>query len=140
MQLTRTATIRSLRIATGILLAGVIVAYSIWRSLNYARGPHILLYEPNDGSSIAASTVTIRGKAERVNALFVNGQSIAMDEQGGFTDTLIVFPGMNVIAISANDQFGRTTQIELDLIGTVGFPAPQTTTPSTPSIPTSTAQ
>ncbi len=140
MQLTRTAAIRSLRFATGILLAGVIVAYSIWRSLNYARGPHILLYEPNNGSSIAASTVTIRGKAERVNALFVNGQSIAMDERGGFSDTVIIFPGMNIVYISADDQFGRKTETELDLIGTVGFPAPRAALAPAAPASTSTAQ
>jgi Glucodextranase, domain B len=119
MPLTRTKTIRVLKIVGIILFVGCIVAYAIWRSLNYTRGPRIDVFEPLNGSSIASSTVTIRGRALRVNSLSLNGQTLSVDEQGNFNQVVIIFPGINKLTFAAEDQFGRNTSTELDIVGTV---------------------
>lgn len=105
-----------------MLVALVIVIYAIWRSLNYARGPHITIFEPLDGTSISSSIVTIKGRADRVNKLSLNSQPISMDEQGNFDETVTVFPGVNILTLQANDQFNRSIDSTLHLFGTVEFP------------------
>ena len=124
MELTRTSYIRILRIASAAIVIIVIVAYAIWRSLNYARGPAIIISEPANGSSAMASTISIKGHVDRVNNLTMNGGPISIDEQGNFVQSVIVFPGTNKITFVASDQFGRSEEKELDILGTVGFKVP----------------
>jgi hypothetical protein len=121
MELTRTSYIRILRIAVAAIIIIVIVAYAIWRSLNYARGPAITILEPANGTSATASTLSIKGHVDRVNNLTMNGAPISIDEQGNFVQSIVVFPGTNKITFVASDQFGRSEQKELDIVGTVDF-------------------
>lgn len=119
MNLTRTSLIRLLRIVLAVVVILIIVAYAIWRSLNYARGPAIIINSPADGSSIGTETVEITGQALRVNNLTMNGQVVSVDQQGNFDQTVILFHGTNRITFVAGDQFGRSEKKELNLVGTV---------------------
>jgi len=122
MPLTRTTLIRLIKILAALVVVSIIVSYAIWRSLNYARGPHIDIFEPQDGSKIMTTTSTIRGKALRINNITLNGNPISIDESGNFGETIIVFPGINRLTLSGFDQFGRETLHSLTLLGTVPFP------------------
>ena len=115
--ITRTNIIKLLRLIVVIALAGLIIAYAIWRSLNYARGPVIEIIDPTNGSSITSTTTAIDGKVLRVTALTLNGQPISFDKQGNWHETLIIFPGLNIITLAAHDQFGRNTKKELSVVG-----------------------
>ena len=127
MPVTRTAFIRMLRLLGIVIVAIIIIAYATWRSLNYAKGPRIDISEPANGATINDTSITIKGRVERADHLFLNSNPLSVDEQGDFTDTLIIFPGTNIITLVAQDQFGRSTQTELDLYGTQGLPTPKTT-------------
>ena len=113
---TRTTTIRLIKLLGILILAGIIIAYAIWRSLNYTRGPVINIIEPLNGSSTASTTITIRGIVERVNNIYLNGNALSIDEQGHFSETIIVFPGLNKISLKARDQFGREVKTILDIV------------------------
>jgi hypothetical protein len=116
MQMTRTQYIRMLKLGAIVLAALVIIGYAAWRSLNYARGPEIEIFQPENGSTAASSTIDIIGRADRVNSLMVDGRSISLDQQGSFKDTLVVFPGVNIIAFDATDQFGRSTEKQIEVV------------------------
>ncbi|MEK7609811.1 MAG: hypothetical protein AAB470_01670 [Patescibacteria group bacterium] len=113
MPFTRTTALRLVKISAGILAVFLIVAYATWRSLNYARGPSITIDEPKNGATISASTTIIKGKVERVNSITLNDKPIFVDEQGNFSETLIVFPGTNILTLKAHDQFNRTVEKQL---------------------------
>ena len=117
MELTRTKTIHLVKVAFIIGVILLIVAYVIWRSLNYAKGPNIEISSPTNGALSTTSTITIVGQAERINNLLLNGKSIAIDEKGYFKETIIIFPGINFISLEGHDQFGRTAKKSLELVG-----------------------
>ncbi len=117
MSLTRSVISRLIKIVGIILIAGLIISYAAWRSLNYARGPSIVILDPPQGSTIIETRAIIRGKALRVNNLSLNGQPISIDEQGNFADIISIFPGVNVITLRGQDQFGRSTDAQLQLVG-----------------------
>ncbi|MES2314519.1 MAG: hypothetical protein V4524_01095 [Patescibacteria group bacterium] len=119
MNLNRTATLRLIRLSAITLVAVIIIVYAFFRSLNYIHGPEINIFQPIDGSALASSTVTIIGQATRVNSLSMNGKTVFIDESGNFKETLLVFPGMNIITFTAHDQFGRTKTRQLQLVGTL---------------------
>jgi len=138
MTLTRTNTLRLIRFIGIGLIVTLIVVYAIWRSLNYARGPEIDVFDPSNGSSMSSSTVAIHGRALRVNNLFLNGNAVSVDQQGNFSETVIVFPGMNVLTLTGQDQFGRNTRKELEIVGMVNLPMAHSLIP--PVTSTSTQQ
>ena len=119
MDLSRTSTLRLIRLSVIIFVAVIIILYALSRSLNYIHGPQIEIFQPINGSAIASSTVTIIGRADRVNSLSLNGKTVFIDESGNFQETILVLPGVNMITLSAKDQFGRSVNNQLELVGTL---------------------
>ncbi len=138
MPLTRSITRRLIRTIFVSIMVIVIVGYAAWRSLNYARGPEITIFEPLNGSTIATSTLLIRGQAERINNLMLNGSPLSIDEEGNFIQILAIFPGLNILTFKANDQFGRSTTQELRLFGSVDLPKSTKMNTAVPMIKVST--
>ena len=89
------------------ILACIVIGYAYFVSRNYLKGPEIIVYEPTNGSTISTSTVIVRGQALRIQDIVFNGRPILMDEQGNFSETLLLFPGYNVALISAQDKTSR---------------------------------
>lgn len=104
-------------IRLGLLALGILViaGYAIWRSLNYARGPGIVLSEPASRTTTSETLLHLRGKAVRAVAVLLNGKLISVDEAGTFDETVILFPGLNTWELEAKDQFGRSNTTRLDI-------------------------
>ncbi len=117
MELTRTRFSKLLRILATAAVVVLIAAYAGYRSLSYMRGPVIQIFQPVNGSTISTTTVTIMGQALRVNSLSLNDFPIQIDEEGNFKQTLIVFPGVNVMSLYATDQFKRSAREEIRIFG-----------------------
>lgn len=118
---TRTSYRKIIQISIITILVVTIVVYAVSRSLNYARGPQIILTEPEPGSSIRQNFATIQGKAERITSLSLNGRSISIDEQGVFKEVVAIFPGINQITLIARDQFDRQDSLQFSLFGNFTF-------------------
>ncbi|MFA6295668.1 MAG: hypothetical protein WC666_04645 [Candidatus Paceibacterota bacterium] len=123
MQLTRTTILRIIKLSGALMLTGIIIAYAIWRSLDYARGPEIKIFWPTNGETATSSIITITGQVLRVNKLTLNGNPITTDEQGNWNQDIFIFQGLNKLTLSAQDQFGRNTQASLDIYGIIPTPA-----------------
>lgn len=119
MDINRTATLRLIRYSVIGLVALIIILYALSRSLNYIHGPQIEIFQPINGSAIASTTTTIIGRALRINSLLLNGKTVFIDESGNFQETILVFPGVNMISLTAKDQFGRSVNNQLEVVGTV---------------------
>jgi len=107
-----------IKMTGAFVLAIIIIAYAISRTLDYARGPMIQVFWPVDGESATSSVITVKGRALRVNKLTLNGDPVSTDEQGDWSQAIIIFPGLNKLTLSADDQFGRNTKIRIDILGT----------------------
>ncbi len=127
MSLTRTTSLRLLKIGGIILIAFIIIGYSVWRTHTYIEGPAISIFEPVNGSALASSTVTVRGQALRVNIISINGNVISVDQEGNFTENIVLFPGLNILTITAQDQFKRHTEKRLTIMGLHQFPTVKAT-------------
>ena len=115
--MTRTSFIRILKIGVSSIAIIIIIAYALWRSLSYARGPHIIIQEPSDWAIISSSSVIVRGRVERANSIYLNGKPIFIDEMGVFSESILVFPGLNLITVIAHDQFDREIEEKIRLTG-----------------------
>ena len=117
MDLSRTSTLRLIRLGVIILVALIITLYALSRSFNYIHGPNIEVFQPIDGSSISSTTVTIIGRADRINTLSLNGKTVFIDQSGNFNETIAIFSGINILTLDARDQFGREVKRQLELVG-----------------------
>jgi len=130
MTITRSRFRRLLRLGLFALLVVIVVGYAIWRSMAYVNGPGIEIFQPVDGATVSSTTVEVVGRASRVSSLSLDSYPITMDQNGNFSETLIVFPGVDFITVSATDQFGRSTKKIVEIMGTVALPTAGTTTAS----------
>ena len=112
----RDGTQKLLKIAlfTGVTL--IVLLYIYTASKDYLNGPRINLTYPENGSTIATSTVIIKGQVLHIQDVTINGRPIQIDTQGNFTEPLLLFPGYNVAVISAKDRFKRITEYKLELV------------------------
>ena len=67
-----------------ILIVAVIAGYSYFKFHDLLAGPIITLYSPTDGTSLNKELVMVKGKAERISTIFLNGRKIFTDRQGAF--------------------------------------------------------
>jgi hypothetical protein len=143
MAITRSSLLRLIRTLTAIIVGGLILSYAAWRSFNYLQGPHIEVYEPTNGSATASTTVFIRGKADRIINLTLNGMPMYISEDGRFGNIVIIFPGINRLTLAGYDQFERKTETSIVIVGKserpespipspITLPSPETST-STPT-------
>lgn len=113
----RTQNLRLIKIIGVLFLALIIIIFAVFRSVNYLRGPGLEIYYPSNGENITSSTIKISGRALRITKILLNGRPITVDEQGKWEETLIIFPGINIINIETWDQFGRMKSQQLDIVG-----------------------
>ena len=117
MPFSRSSYIKLLKISVATIIAIVIVVYIFFRSLSYIKGPNIYIAEPANGTSIESNSINIKGQAQRISNLYMNGNPVTIDEQGNFNKTIGILEGTNIITLEGKDRFGRNTRTVLTLFG-----------------------
>lgn len=95
-----------------ILLAG----YSLYQARFLILGPQIWVESPKNGETVEDSLVIIRGRAKNIAWISLNGRQIFTDEEGNWSEKLIVSPGLSIMTVKARDRFGRETEKILQIV------------------------
>ena len=120
-----------IRIVLGLFFV-LLIAYAAYESRGLLYGP--VIFVPEETLTAYEPHTLIRGKAERITELRLNGKTISVTESGEFEEPYLLAPGLNRLILEARDARGRRTQKMLDIIYASGsaetdVPA-STTTPS----------
>lgn len=99
-----------------IALFGSIGWYAYAQSENLIQGPRIEIESPENGSTANDPLVKITGSAENISHIRLNDRPIFIDDEGRFSEVLLLLPGYNIIEITARDRFERTTSKKLELV------------------------
>jgi hypothetical protein len=59
---------------------------------------------------VSESLYILQGTAKHATNLTVNDRRIYIDEQGAFTDQLLLLPGYSILTIRAEDTFGNVRE------------------------------
>lgn len=89
----------------------IISGYALSKSLLFIEGPELTISSPSEGMVSKEELLPIVGEAKNIAFLSLNGRQIYTDEAGRLYDELLLFPGYNVITVSASDRFGRKKEI-----------------------------
>lgn len=90
--------------------------YGISKSWGFLKGPEIFIESPADFQKANKSYLEIKGRAEYVSNLYLNGNQIFTDENGNFKESLLLAKGYNIIIIEAQDKFGRATKEKKEIV------------------------
>lgn len=99
-----------LRILGVVLLVTLISIYVHFQARNLLQGPGVSLtgtYTTVQHDRI----VTLNGSTSNIVKLTLDGREIHTNEQGVFTQTLVLENGYTIMELSAQDRFGRTTTL-----------------------------
>ena len=110
---------RTLRIFAISIIILLLVFYGYRQANRLITGPSITVFEPIDGASITGQEVTIKGLAENIAFISLNDQSIFVEENGNFSQKLLLSPGYNIITLKARDKFDNETETVLELVSNV---------------------
>lgn len=106
----------------------VLLGYSYYELRGFLFGPHIVL--PESIMQTDERFVTLRGRADRIAALNMNGAPISVTEDGTFEEPYLLSPGLNLVVFDATDKYGRSIQALLQVVYTpTSAPSSATTTP-----------
>ncbi len=104
---------RLARIALGAFFV-IVIIYAYYEARGLLFGPRI-----NTSSEAAKSQerfIIIRGTAERISELSMNGKPVPVTEDGRFEEPYLLANGHNRILLRARDRYGRTSERVIEVI------------------------
>lgn len=99
-----------------VILLLVLGLYTLFQARFLVFGPSITIETHANGEMVESPVVTIGGRGENVAWLSLNGRQIFMDEDGYWSEKLIVSTGTSIMTIEARDRFGRQTAKSISII------------------------
>lgn len=112
----------------------LVLGYAFFEAQGILFGPSIEV--PQEITEVHEELITIKGKAERISSLSMNGKEIQVTESGEFEEPYLLASGLNRIVLDAEDKYGRRTQEVIEIVyvadaePTVQEPVATTTVPT----------
>ncbi len=117
---------RVVRFVLGLFFI-LLIAYAIYEARGLLTGP--VIHVPEETLTVNEPYVLVRGYAQRITELRMNGKTISVTEGGAFEEPYLLAQGFNRLILEATDARGRGTQKILSIIYN----------PLSPSLPSSTS-
>lgn len=86
-----------------------------WQYQQFAGRPVLIIDAPSDQMVVQQQFVTVTGKTDPDATVLVNGQSVAVTNDGTFQVTLTLREGHNRITVVARNNIGRETILEREV-------------------------
>lgn len=113
----RHATKRLLKIILISIILLSLFGYTAYEIQKLYLGPKIKVLSPiNDSLVSTSSLIEISGIAKNIKNISLNDRKIFTDEQGNFTEKILLSYGYNVFTIKASDKFGRSVEKIVEVI------------------------
>ncbi|HHX58306.1 MAG TPA: helix-turn-helix domain-containing protein [Candidatus Moranbacteria bacterium] len=87
-----------------ILLGG---SYFYREISRFSATPYLVLTQPLGDVTVQADTLDMIGTSEQGSQVFLNGQPIAVNESGGFHETINLRQGINELEVKSINHFGN---------------------------------
>lgn len=122
-----------------ILVFFVFIAiYALYEVRGMVFGPQI--HVSSTVTEVHEPFIVIKGKADRIATLNLNGKPITVTEDGAFEEPYLLSPGLNHIFLDAVDKYGGKRHQELKIVYTPGnTPVVPATTSASTTPPTATS-
>ena len=82
-------------------------AYFFYEVQDLLFGFSAEIFYPKEGMFFENSELMVTGKVRNASYIFLNGRRIFTNEKGFFKENFIMAPGVNLIALKAENKYGR---------------------------------
>lgn len=107
----------SLVITPKIIVATVVIFFVglgffyLYRELSmFVSSPRLVISEPQNNFVTEENIITVEGITEKDAKIFINDQQIVVDENGKFSENVVVQPGLNKITVKAVNRFDKNSE------------------------------
>jgi hypothetical protein len=109
---------REIKPKTSLLIAlfVVLTAYSLYQARALLIGPRVWVTNLKDGEVVNTPLVVVEGQSRNIAWISLNGRQIFTDENGNWSEKLIVSEGTSIMTVEASDRFGRKTKKRVRII------------------------
>ncbi len=129
-------TSRSLVVGGIFLLVFGAFYYLFQEFKSFAAEPQLALFEPQNGAVVPGQEITVRGKTDTGAEVTLNNQSVFVDREGMFSDTLVLRSGINTIVVRTLNRFEKEKSVTLSVeslyVPVVPAPVPEATSEQVP--------
>lgn len=98
------------------VLGVILLAYVLFQARFLILGPQISIESPRDAEEVYNPLLTLEGQAENVARIELNGRQIFVDEEGRWSEKLLLSPGTSIMTLTARDRFGREDEAQVRVI------------------------
>lgn len=98
---------RTIRILIGVLLGVILVGYILFQSKNLIEGPKLTVTDPQNGEVFSAPLITVDGTARNIRSITLDDNPIFIDNNGHFSEQLLLPRGYSIIKLEVEDRFGK---------------------------------
>lgn len=102
--------------AAGALLI-LIVAYGLFQARTLIRGPILVVTHPTPGETVEGQLYTVKGNAQNISRVSINGKPIMTNLKGDFDETMVTPDGFGILLIEAENRLGRYTSERIEIYG-----------------------
>ncbi|MDO8529051.1 MAG: helix-turn-helix domain-containing protein [bacterium] len=96
-------------VAIVIFFIGLVFFY-LYRELSmFISSPRLVITQPQDNFLVEENVIIVEGITEKDAKLFINDQQIVVDENGKFSENLVIQPGLNKIAVKSINRFNKNS-------------------------------
>ena len=94
----------------------LLISYALFEARALIWGPYIKINQPQNGATLSGPLVVVEGESSNISWISLNGRQIFTDEKGGWSEKLLVSPGLSIMTLRARDRFGRETEEEIQVV------------------------
>ena len=94
----------------------IVLGYGYFEARGLLFGPSIAV--TSSVREVHEPLITIKGKADRISSLTMNGKALAVTESGAFEEPYLLSLGFNRIVLDAHDKYGRTSRKIIEVVYT----------------------
>lgn len=77
----------------------------------YISPPNLVVTKPAEGEIMLGDKIAVAGKTDNYAVVSINNQKIAVSQNGEFSTTLSLPPGINTILIESTSKFGKKKSV-----------------------------
>ena len=97
-----------------ILFFTLLISYAVYEAQGLLFGP--IIDVPDQAITVSDPYTVIRGRAQHITELRLNGKTISVTENGEFEEPYLLAEGSNHLILDARDARGRTARKTIDII------------------------
>lgn len=98
-------------VITTIAFLALFFGYLFLQYRSIVNPPNLVVDKPQEGEILTSSKVEVLGTTDSDATVAINNQQIASSDNGKFSTTLTLLPGINKIVIESTSKYGKKNTI-----------------------------